>query len=627
MTLLSSRPRPLGLLLVLVVACTPQAPAYGQSSPGLDPGSRIDLFLERGRFLEPLPFDVQFFLRGDAAEDLVSASGRFAHLTREVRACAVALPPGMPQSGPGGTVLIPLIQEQPAAPQTEQPPPTPKKPPRIYAIDEARPFLDQGKRQFELSVDPLQPNQDYCFEFSLRYRVAAEDVRAVAIEGLDTTLQGLLGKEDTVAQDKAYDLFRQRLVEAIIRVARRKSLEKGIPIVPEVPAKSFFDLTLKAQDIPLLYRQQFTRELSAQANVGAAIRRFSEAAGLARDAGTNLLPDPRFVQMLRQVNAQSGDPLLRLRLTGLEAAIGLLNRSEAQVRAAPFGLVSGDTPEALDQVWVPAGVADRVRNLDARAREFEQLRDLAKSLSESPSLRATAGLDAKLPSGAVNPQALTEAQLTAVAGLAEQARVRFAAARTALEAFQRELTDRRAAIEAMAADITGETTQLVSFRGTTTSGWETRAKQYISVDVGLATSQPIDSTFFYVGTNFYTGPVNKRAPLHWHDQSFRKRFAVTFGIPLNPFADDKTVDQFSDAPAKIEGVIGARPLLSGVGWRLTDVMRFTFGTVMFKVRNPNPLIDSKLERHFTWFFGASVDWDIKNFFAGLAGATPGAPQK
>jgi ACR3 family arsenite efflux pump ArsB len=47
----------------------------------------------------------------------------------------------------------------------------------------------------------------------------------------------------------------------------------------------------------------------------------------------------------------------------------------------------------------------------------------------------------------------------------------------------------------------------------------------VSAWPSVAASPAIESVFFYVGTNFYFGPVNKKAPLRWEGRGFfRKRF-------------------------------------------------------------------------------------------------------
>ncbi len=583
-------------LVVLAVLCQPGL-ARGQRSPGLDPGSRRALQIERGRFLEPLPFDVQFYLFGDATPDLVSVGGRLTYLTKNVRDCTVALPPPNAPAPPRGQPALPPIRR----------------------IPESLPFDEGGKRQFELSVDALDPNKEYCFEFTLRYRLDAAEIRVLVAEATDFSLRSVT-RVDQLAEDRAYDGFRRQVVAAVESAARRKSLEKGLTIVPEYPADSFFNTNIAAQDISLPFRRQFSRTLQGQGSKELAIQSFGEATGPARDAANAFVNDPSLKLMLQQVTAQAGDQSVRLRLTGLEQALSLPNRTLAQVRAAPFGLTGTEAaPVELAAIWAPEGVADRLRNLDARIREYEQLRDLARSLAGNPSLRASAGL-------AKAPNALMPAQLNAVAQLADDAAEQFGAARDVLENLQGSLADRQAAITTMAEQVSGEIARAVRFSGNTIADWETRAKQYISLDVGLASSQPIDSTFFYLGTNIYTGPVNKKAPLPWSDQSFRKRFAVMAGIPMNPFEEDQTTNQFANAPQTLEGVIGDRPLLVGAGWRLTDVIRFTGGIVMFRVKDANPLVDATPTRHYTWFLAFSTDWDLKGLFTSLGQAPAQAVQ-
>jgi hypothetical protein len=626
-------------LAALVAIGTADA-AFAQASKGLDPGSKVDLILEPGRFLSPLPFDVQFYLRGVAPEDLVEAKGRFAHLTRALRLCSEVLP-RTSQAAPSRPAPPRTEGGQPAVPTPTDPmvppPPPPRRPPRIYQIDTVRPFMDGSTRVFELSVDPLAPNKDYCFEFTMRYRIKEEEIQSLAVEGIDTALRAAYTRPDReTATQAGYETLRQEVIAAIEAIARRKEAEKGIDIEIDWGSMTgtIFQRPRPGETaaeaiamIPPAFHRQFSDAIQAQSIKRSSARTFGTASGDAAIAADALFNDKTFQRMLQQVNAHAGDPSLSVRLTGLE---GALNLATADRRPAAEGLTREEARLAVppDQVWDPNALAGRIANLEQSIARFVQLRDLAQDLATSPGLRRAAVLEPKTPEGAANPNAISGKELEAVALVADDARDAFQQARNLLGSLERSLGERTQAISTMAAHFRALSEQVTPFRGSTTSNWETRAGQHISVDVGLAWSEPIDSTFFYVGTNIYTGPVNKKAPLSWSDQSFRKRFAFLFAIPLNPFEQDQTVNQFANAPQTLEGVIGKRPLLTGAGWRLTDFIRLTGGTVLFKVKSANPLLDIKPTTHVTWFVSMSVDWDLKGmFFSGVAtGNTPPAPQ-
>ncbi|MGH9236569.1 MAG: hypothetical protein ACRD3G_00900 [Vicinamibacterales bacterium] len=581
--------------MAVAIGVPPSAPAQGTGARGVDAGTEVPLVLERGRFLTPLPFDVQFFLVGNAPDDLVTAKGRFGKKTRAARTCDLVLPkPAEP--GSGGVVAA-------ATPRNDAV--------RIQQIEETKPFNNGQRLVFELSVDPLEPNEDYCFEFEMTYRIKPEELRAAVMEGIDISLQTVFGVEPKLAEAPAYTAFRKQAAQMIERIAKMKSAAKGIPIRVVPVTNAFFDLNTPTESLPLAFRQQFTEALLAQARQVAAIRSIGAASITAAAAAQRLLDDVNFRTMMLQVQARATEPALALQLTGVSSALTITERADI-VRAAAEGLTptSALTAPALPQVRTGAALSDRLSVIDLSMAEFAQLRDLAATLGRTPALATTAQLK------------LTADQLNAVAKLADEVRQTYASVRFEIERLQRALGERDKAIAALAEQASGVAAEIVPFQGNTTSDWETRAGQYVSADIGLARADPIDSTFFYLGTNIYIGPVNRRAKLTWSDQSFRKRFAFTFGIPLNPFEEDQTVDQFENSPQTIEGVIGNRPLLIGAGWRLTDLIRANGGIVMFRVKDANPLLDPKPRTHFTWYFGLSADWNLRGLFTSSFTGTP-----
>src|SRR5262245_52357742 len=133
------RPRPrTGAELVLFAFLLP-AVAHGQPrtpsaqtpglSQGLDPGTTVLFDMTRGRFLQPLPFDVQFFVQSPVTDQVTRVTGTYA------RTCDEAA-----SQGPGSASLSPGVFLMTGNPAT---------------------------RQVELSVPALSPNRRYCFVFTL----------------------------------------------------------------------------------------------------------------------------------------------------------------------------------------------------------------------------------------------------------------------------------------------------------------------------------------------------------------------------------------------------------------------------------------------------------------------------
>src|SRR5262249_45263602 len=182
-------------------------------------------------------------------------------------------------------------------------------------------------------------------------------------------------------------------------------------------------------------------------------------------------------------------------------------------------------------------------------------------------------------------------------------------------------------IATFASRFAAELVDVIEVDGDTTATWDTRARSYVSADVGVAWSRPIDSFFFYVGANFYFGPVNKKAPLRWSDPgNFRKRVALMAAIPINAFDETQTVNTLSSSGVTLKGVLGDRPILLGAGLRLNDLVRASGGAVFFRVQNPNPLIATD-RVDYSWFVAFSIDWDLRGMFAALGPSMPPAPSR
>ena len=557
------------------------APSDAQYSPGTDPGTVVDVQIEAGRFANPLPFDVQFFIRGPAAADVVGVSGRYAKLTRALPTCQLAL-------GDGTAV----------------------------SLGNAPIFTHAEKgRVFELSARPLSPDEDYCFQLTLRIKIDRAELQPLVIQAVDTTLRNLSPRTGDLLTVPEYEAFRRRVVAAIEALRQKKEAEKKIGLTFAPPPGSFFDLNTPAVAVEARYQLPFTNALAGQRNRDNATNNYNISLTRAIAVLTNFVTMTRVSHMVTKLRENDADRLIGTRTGALDGAFEL-------IEGDPNGL----SPDNLSIVWDPAVTTPQIQRLQTAATNLNRLSQLVRDLQRLPLLRQAAELHQPAKGAPANPDALTDAELDAIRDGAEDAADEIENALGDLERVGDVLGRRSVAIEAMSEQVLGEVEKQVEFTGTTTAGWETRAKSYVSADVGIAWSEPIDSFFFYMGANIYFGPVNKKAPLKWGDGgNFRKRVALLAAIPFNAFEDGTDQDVTLTARGvQLEGVLGSRPLLLGGGVRLNDLVRVGGGAVLFRVKDPDPLVDQK-RIDSSWFISVSVDWDVKGMFSTLGGTTPTAP--
>lgn len=145
--------------------------------------------------------------------------------------------------------------------------------------------------------------------------------------------------------------------------------------------------------------------------------------------------------------------------------------------------------------------------------------------------------------------------------------------------------------------------------GSSINDFNTRAKNYISADLGVAVISGISKVLPYVGTNIYFRPVNKDRPLLWSDgwDQIGRRFSLMIGLSVTSLAkDNEREDLFG----------GNFNLITGAGIRVWDGLRINGGVLWYQRVNSNPLI-SKTAVRCKPFVSLSFDIDIKTVFNNL----------
>ena len=133
-------------------------------------------------------------------------------------------------------------------------------------------------------------------------------------------------------------------------------------------------------------------------------------------------------------------------------------------------------------------------------------------------------------------------------------------------------------------------------------GYDTLKNAYIGVDAGFAFLADIDEVKPYVGANFYFRPINKDVRIgslgSWRE-TLNRRVALTVGFTLSSI--DKTGER--------RDLFGSQSLVVGFGLRLSNSLRLSAGTAVFKELSPNPLQKDE-DLALTPFVSFSFDWDV-----------------
>lgn len=145
--------------------------------------------------------------------------------------------------------------------------------------------------------------------------------------------------------------------------------------------------------------------------------------------------------------------------------------------------------------------------------------------------------------------------------------------------------------------------------------FETRAKFRVTPDfgyVGYGFQKGFNGIIPYLGFQIEFRYFDKNIPFKlipnktiWH------RFSFNSGVTLASLKrDGKREDFFKD-----------KSLLLGFGFRLSNALRITSGTILFNREDPNPLIDNK-QLGITPFIGLSIDLSVKQLLNDVSGLIP-----
>ena len=441
---------------------------------------------------------------------------------------------------------------------------------------------------FQILVAPLNPNVYYIFCFHHVSRLTDAQVTQFqqnAASQIDVALR-------TLAPDLAGGIWK----EAVPLI--RGTLLKALPSADSIAARkgSLLDTLTRGDDTLTSQLLQLAQLAAQHVNRIQSIQGFTSIANNTAQALNRLHGDTALEQLLSASNvvaAQANGVLIPVNdAVVIARLLNGLSPGDATALAEGRSRIVGSAVNApslvpdLASVWDASGLQVRLENVTATRQALARVRALVTMARISDAFGAA--------NKAVTP--------TSMAGLMERvafAEEMFDAVAGVLYTQQTLLTERTELIAAIARTATAFVVGDVALVGTSIAAFETRARWYVSADLGVAAAPGIGAAAPYFGVNFYLGAVNKRVPLRLRD-GWTKRVAVTIGLTTSSLArTGRRTDLF-----------GTQTGLLGLGLRVTDAIRFGAGGAIFRAVDPDP-VSNREKLGWSPFGSASFDWDAK----------------
>lgn len=575
--------------LVVLAAAAGVVPLAAQgpdpcTPPAGDTGfAEIEANVFAGTFNRVVPFDVPLRLCAAVPQGTKSVSVRVARakqkLTLDEQSCV-----NSPSGGPWGPEFPGRVDDQSSATMTVA---------RIVV-----PRLD-AQRFYGfcfLLNRPLTPEEVQKFQPEVQ---AAVDRRLASLTSGDLAPDRLEALRASIESD---------LRDSLLAITGAEKVESGLgELVQAVIEPQLRNRLIQQGGLDDAAGPRPTDLATLQSGLGAALDEIRRSAALDKlvalldqEAATNVI--------LRDLLAQSYGAAVKL--TGMTDPQAMATATGQDPGAPPADATLASTRDSA----TAAAAAQRFNALNDAVNALAALIEKMTGSAGPPKVRA--GLDAA-------DQAALQALVAPGGAVFRAMDLTFALAGQA-----QRLADGLAERERAVADFAGRL-QLALRRifvvdGSTTGNFDTFSNWYISADAGLVWSSEVDEVVPYVGTNIYLRPVNKNAPLRTlgsFGQTLSRRFAFTLGLTAQSIADKGA----GTTGLTRDDLFGSQSLLVGAGLRLTDMIRVGAGALVFKQKDPNPLIDDERTGR-ALYFTVSFDLNVARAFqGGLGGVLAPAP--
>ncbi len=448
-------------------------------------------------------------------------------------------------------------------------------------------------------VPRLDAEKFYQFRFSFEKKVTPADAQAFAAEVQKVVNGDLWGDPDATADlplsgDLTGDhlaAIRANLIQSLQDITGADQVtEPGSMLNPDTPFDSVRDA----------FNGLLRPVRNAQGQINDAAEDYQDEIADLNPLLAELRADPTLQKFASALAARAAaDPSLQDRAEEVSAALAVgdapvLFRKDRQSPAALAGFVQQSAPYYADATAKMDKLQDLLANklveADGSPRPAVQPLVAAGQLTADDLARLAALGQPTQPVGSAS-------RALARVGLLLSDRL------TTL------LNNRTTAVAALAAAYRTQTEGIAVIAGSSTGNFQTQSRNYISADTGIVCTPELSECNTYAGTNIYFRPINKDAPLNQFGgffQTLSRRLSATLGLTVQGVGDDKTRDD----------LFNNQSLLLGLGARMTTSVRLTAGGLLFKKRDPNPLVtDEKLTT--TYFLSVSFDIDVVPSLQGI----------
>jgi hypothetical protein len=568
----------LGVLSVLVA--TLSGPASGETTTTTttttttaDPGfPEVTADLGARSFRQVLPYDVPFQIVGSVPTGARRIEVQFAESRKKIDTPTVVVPVPpedlVAQCEARGTKPA---EASPGVPWQPVPPIFWKKVDLVEPADEP---------SFRVTVPPLDALRYYLFRFDIQVDPTTGQAEAFQKKAASVIDQGLKGVTSAELSPDASRALRMDLIRALRQVVGEGDIiAPGTLFDPCTDDKAVYDEFNR--NFAAIMGPQRSRRITLQGTGAMQSRLQQNLQSITADQ------DLRNLVTSLQTKAQT-DPVAAGVLRGNEDALALVTLTSVQVTDRATGVAPQGGSAAADLWTTPDAtvVTQFSQNYQDTRTRLDALKGwlAGQVASSSPLAKLTQ------PGGAIEEARRAALNLQSQTGLIRDA-----------------VAGRQQAVQQMAALYKEQVLSEVTVDATTTGNGNTFQNYYISADLGFVFMPDITEAVPYVGTNIYTRPVNRNAPLSQRG-GFRRRFAFTIGLTLESIADKnmRTRDDFT----------GNQSLLVGAGYRVTESIRLGLGGLVFVKKDPSPLVDEDTTG-VTPYVSVSFDWNIARTFRGI----------
>lgn len=528
---------------------------------------KIPASLGSGAFSIQLPFDEPFLLSTKAAPTLDTLATFYSRYEMFGSGCQFL------RRTQGHVTLEPVAEADSG---------------KITALPVWRRINDPQADSVFIPVRRLDPNRVYSFCYRETSSLSDKDLNAFRNDvagSIDQMLRKFASSHPQNLPEEALDSLQSAIMGAL---SPRKEF-----VQVSVPEGSIFRRNTDAKQ-KLNALIQFARLQSFASERALEVKNMAGASERFRNRLIALGRNPAVVKLVLAHLEVKRDTSAFLALgAGVGTALASLAGNEGKVAAIAEGTASlepAGSPPAyflsdLSTVWDAPVIDTRLVMLERTQSGLTAFRFLI----------SRARVDARYKKAG----APTSATLDTLLELTDQAVGNGASVQNRLLGMKKSIEGRNQLITKAVEALVPIAQTEVAVVGTTIGSFEARAKTYVSADAGVVYGFRIQDVAAYFGANFYLHPVNKRVPLRCF--CLERRFAFTLGLTATSI---KKANQRDD-------LFGNQSALIGGGFRITDILRITAGTLIFRALDPSPFVDSPKIKG-VGFVSTSLDWDAKS---------------